>query len=535
MFDLKVLHAAGVQLPKKDKNEVIKNTKKEPRWVHFGGGNLYRAFHAEVAQTLIDQGFLESGIIVCETFDEEVIDQVYTPYQQDILEVIMHEKGHFEQKLLQSTAASYFCHPSREESYQAVRDVFQNKALQMVTVTITEKGYGITTSTGAYLKSVEQDIIAGPHEATHTMSILVSLLWDRFQAGAAPLALISTDNFSQNGQRFQRAILTIAQEWVAKGHVPQAFVAYLSDKEKVSFPWSMIDRITPNPSQVVLDQLTQAGIEGLSLIRTSKGTNIAPFANTEATHYLVIEDDFPNGRPELAKGGVILTSREVVDKADVMKVTTCLNPLHTAMSIFGCLLGFQTIAEEMADQDISRLVKGVGYIEGLPVVEDPGIIQPKAFIDEVIGLRLPNPLIPDTPQRIATDTSQKMAIRFGETIKKYAENQRVDELQFIPLAIAGWLRYLLAIDDEGQSFKVSPDPLLPELQEQLSAIKMGEAMDTAVYIQPILKNETLFGLDLYTTGLGEKVQAYFEQMLTGPGAVRQTLHETVGGVSEQWR
>ncbi|WP_430610040.1 mannitol dehydrogenase family protein [Enterococcus sp. DIV0876] len=532
MFDLDVLRAAGVNVPKMNKEDVRQKTQKEPQWVHFGGGNLYRAFHAEVAQTLIDQGVLDTGIIVCETFDEEVIDRVYTPYQQDIVEVIMHEKGRLEQKLLQSTAASYFCHPSREESYQSVREIFKNKTVQMVTVTITEKGYGLTTSTGAYLQSVEQDIIAGPHAATHTMSILVSLLWDRFQSSAAPLALVSTDNFSQNGQRFQEAIWRIAKEWALKGHISQAFVDYLHDKEKISFPWSMIDRITPHPSPVVLDQLTQSGIEGLSLIHTSKGTNIAPFANTEATHYLVIEDDFPNGRPDLTKGGVILTNRAVVDKVDIMKVTTCLNPLHTAMSVFGCLLGFQTIADEMADQDIRRLVKGIGYLEGLPVVEDPGIIQPKAFIDEVIDFRLPNPLIPDTPQRIATDTSQKMAIRFGETIKKYVERAHVEELQFIPLAIAGWMRYLLALNDEGQPFDPSPDPLLSELQNHLSEIKLGATSDTKAYIQPILSNEALFGLDLYKAGLGEKIQGYFEQMLTGPGAVRSTLHETVGGVQE---
>ena len=139
----------------------------------------------------------------------------------------------------------------------------------------------------------------------------------------------------------------------------------------------MIDRITPNPSTAVAEELAAAGIQQLPVIRTDKGTMIAPFANTEATHYLVIEDDFPNGRPNLDKAGVILTSREIVDKTDSMKVTTCLNPLHTAMSLFGCLLGYTSIAAEMTDPDIVALIKGIGYREGLPVVEDPEIIQPK--------------------------------------------------------------------------------------------------------------------------------------------------------------
>lgn len=71
----------------------------------------------------------------------------------------------------------------------------------------------------------------------------------------------------------------------------------------------------------------------------------------------------------------------------------------------------------MQDEDLSELVKRVGYVEGLPVVVNPKIIDPKQFIDEVINLRLVNPNIPDTPQRIASDTSQKVGIRYGETIK----------------------------------------------------------------------------------------------------------------------
>ncbi len=262
-----------------------------------------------------------------------------------------------------------------------------------------------------------------------------------------------------------------------------------------------------------------------------KGTMIAPFANTEATHYLVIEDDFPNGRPNLDKAGVILTSREIVDKTDSMKVTTCLNPLHTAMSLFGCLLGYTSIAAEMTDPDIVALIKGIGYREGLPVVEDPEIIQPKKFIDEVVGLRLPNPLIPDTPQRIAADTSQKIAIRFGETIKKYVEKEgSASELTFIPLAIAGWLRYLLAIDDEGHPFVPSPDPLLAELQEILRECQLGTAADVQGIIRPILANPQIFGLDLYQAGIAENVGHLFAKMLAGTGAVRKTLHETVEGI-----
>lgn len=93
----------------------------------------------------------------------------------------------------------------------------------------------------------------------------------------------------------------------------------------------------------------------------------------------------------------------------------------------------------MKDDTLKKLVERVGYEEGLPVVVNPGVIDPKEFIDTVINVRIPNPFMPDTPQRIATDTSQKLAIRFGETIKAYMQSDKLDvsELKLIPLVYAG--------------------------------------------------------------------------------------------------
>lgn len=515
-------------MPLAEKKELISHTKDYPQWVHFGGGNLFRAFHAEIAQKLVDKKEMKSGIIVCETFDEQVINRAYHPYDNNILEVIMHDDGELEKKLLNSVVESYFCQPMNQSDYQAVQAIFETPSLQMITVTITEKGYLLTDSFGELSTAVKKDIESGPAHATHTMSIITSLLFHRFINGAHPLAVISTDNFSKNGQKFQEAVVKVATEWEHLGYVNNLFIEYLLDTTKITFPWTMIDRITPNPSSDVLEKLRAQGIEGLSLIHTEKGTNIAPFANTEQTHYLVIEDKFPNGRPALEEAGVILTTRAIVDKADAMKVTACLNPLHTAMAIFGCLLGYQSIAEEMNDEDICQLVRGVGYKEGLPVVENPGIIHPQTFLDEVITTRLPNPMIPDTPQRIAADTSQKVSIRFGETIKKYVNEQGTAEsLVYIPLSIAGWLRYLLGIDDEGKQTQLSPDPLLHELQEKLGEISLGYTGDIHQIVAPILSNSAIFGINLYEAAIGEKIEGYFKKMIGKEGAVRQTLHETV--------
>ena len=183
----------------------------------------------------------------------------------------------------------------------------------------------------------------------------------------------------------------------------------------------------------------------------------------------------------------------------------------------------------MKDADIVALIKRLGYVEGLPVVVNPGILEPKAFIDEVVEQRLPNPFMPDAPQRIATDTSQKVGIRFGETIKSYvAEGRDLNTLVSIPLAIAGWLRYLLAVDDNGNAFEVSADPLKDDLQAKRFTIRIPVLPTIcADQLDSILSNASIFGSDLTKTVLADKVKAYFKAEIAGPGAVRKTLHDAV--------
>ena len=211
-----------------------------------------------------------------------------------------------------------------------------------------------------------------------------------------------------------------------------------------------------------------------------------------------------------------------------MKVTACLNPLHTCLAVFGCLLGYDRIWAEMEDDDLSALVHHLGYDEDLPVVVDPKVIDPQTFIDELVGQRLVNKSLPDAPQRIATDTSQKVAIRYGHTLNSYlAAGKDVSGLTYIPLTIAGWLRYLTGIDDEGKPFDCSPDPLLTELQGHVSGLKLGAADAAAVHAaaEPILSNKEIFTLDLYEAGLGGKIEGYLLEMLAAPGAVRATIHK----------
>jgi fructuronate reductase len=339
------------------------------------------------------------------------------------------------------------------------------------------------------------------------------------------------DNCSHNGDKLYAAVNAFAEKWTENGTAEAGFLAYINDRNKVSFPWSMIDKITPRPDASVEEILKKDGIEGLDPVITSKNTYVAPFVNAEECEYLVIEDAFPNGKPaDLAKAGVMFTERETVDKVEKMKVCTCLNPLHTALAIFGCVLGHTKISDEMKDEPLRKLVEQIGYVEGLPVVVDPKVLDLKEFIDTVINERLTNPFIPDTPQRIARDTSQKLSIRFGETVKAYVASETLDvsSLKLIPLVFAGWMRYLMAIDDNGEAFELSPDIMHSSVCPVVADIKLGDTIDAYEVLKPLLENKKIWGVDLYELGMVELICKYFEEMIAGVGAVRRTLEKYVG-------
>jgi len=518
---------SGIELPKYDCVKMAIDTKENPTWIHFGAGNIFRGFIAILHQTLLNTGKADTGIIAVETFDFEVIDEIYIPHDNLSLLVIMDQDGSLEKKVVGSISESLVGDVSREQDWKRLKEIFAMPSLQMASFTITEKGYSLKKISGEYFDDVLKDMEEGPEKPRHTMSKVAALAYKRYKNGQLPFAFVSMDNCAHNGEMLHAAVADIVQKWVDNGLVEKGFVEYINDTDKVSFPWSMIDKITPRPSEDVKAALESSGFGSTEIVITSKNTFIAPFVNAEGPQYLVIEDCFPNGRMPLEMAGVLFTDRQTVNRVEKMKVCTCLNPLHTALAVFGCLLGYNLIADEMKDSCLKRLVEKIGYQEGLPVVSDPGIINPEDFLREVIEQRLTNPYIPDTPQRIATDTSQKVGIRFGETIKAYCDRKDLDPaaLTYIPLAIAGWCRYLLGIDDKGGVMALSSDPMLDVLKSYVVGIRLGVPESAGDSLKPILSNKNLFGVNLYEVGLGDKIEGYFREMLAGNGAVRATLQK----------
>lgn len=513
----KELEEKGYKVFHYNRKQVKEDTMNEPIWIHFGAGNIFRGFIGALQENLLEQGESSKGIIVCEAYDTEIIDKAYKPFDDLSILATLKSNGSVDKQVIGSVVESLKVGEDSDEELRKLVELVKKPSLQMFSFTITEKGYSVSEN--------HPDLQRKPSESLTLMGRVTYLCYERYRAGKLPLAVVSMDNCSQNGKKLFTGVLTIAKAWIKNGFVEPEFEAYISNPDKVSFPWTMIDKITPRPNEDVKAMIEKDGFEEQDIVTTSKNTWIAPFVNAEEVQYLVVEDQFPNGRPALEKSGVLFTTRETVEKIEKMKVCTCLNPLHTALAIYGCLLGYQRISEEMKDAQLRELVQRIGYKEGLPVVVNPGVIKPENFIEEVIEKRLPNPFIPDSPWRIISDTSQKMPIRFGETIKAYAHTAGYDvnSLTYVPLVIAGWCRYLMGINDAGEKIEVGPDPMAAKLQEKLAGIKLGKTEGVEEELRSILSNASLFGMNLYEIGMDKKVVAYFKELIAGQGAVRKTL------------
>nr|WP_270002729.1 mannitol dehydrogenase family protein [Brachyspira hyodysenteriae] len=386
---------SDIKIPKYDIKQIRKNTSEKPTWVHFGAGNIFRGFIARIADTLLNDNIIDTGIIAIDTHaagrddDYEMINKVYKPFDNLTLLASIKSSGDIDKKVIGSITD--VVHADFINSYEELKKIFISNSLQVASFTITEKGYSIKDLNGDYNITVKEDINNGPLKSKNIMSISAAMLLERYKNGAYPIAMLSIDNCSNNGDKLKSSIIEIAKEWIKKGFADEGFIKYLEDDKKTAFPLSMVDKITPRPSEIISKKLEETGLEEMSVFKVGHN-NMAAFVNAEVPEYLVIEDLFPNGRAEFEKAGVYVTDRITVQTSEKMKVTTCLNPLHTALAVFGCLLNYNFIYEEMKDPLLKKLVEKIGYDEGMKVVADPKILNPRDFIKEVIEERLVNPI-----------------------------------------------------------------------------------------------------------------------------------------------
>ena len=128
----------GYQLPQFDRGAAIAKTKENPFWIHFGAGNLFRAFHANVAQNLLNAGVIDRGIVVAEGFDYEIVEKMNRPHDDYNILVTLKANGTVEKTVVGSVMESLALDSDNEAAFGRLKEIFTKDSLQMATFTITE-------------------------------------------------------------------------------------------------------------------------------------------------------------------------------------------------------------------------------------------------------------------------------------------------------------------------------------------------------------------------------------------------------------
>ena len=178
--DREAWEKAGIQLPGYNVEKVSARAKEAPVWVHFGIGNIFRVFIGGIADGLLEDEILDRGITCVETFDYDVVDKIYEPYDNLGLNVILHGDGTREYKVLGALAEAVKAQSSDLEQWNRLKEIFKAKSLQLVSFTITEKGYALQKADGSWFPFVEADINNGPDSATGAMAVLTAMLYERY-------------------------------------------------------------------------------------------------------------------------------------------------------------------------------------------------------------------------------------------------------------------------------------------------------------------------------------------------------------------
>jgi fructuronate reductase len=473
----KLLKASAV-VPAYDRSKLV------PRIVHLGFGAFHRAHQSVYADILAsehgsDWGYCEVNLIGGEQqiADLKAQDNLYTVAE-------MSADGWTARVVGVATRALH----AQVDGLETVLAAMCEPQVAIVSLTITEKGYGHSPATGKLV--LETPFIAAdlqnPHQPKSAAGVIVEALARRKAAGLAPFTVMSCDNMPENGHVTRNVI----------GAFARAVDAELADwiDANVTFPSTMVDRIVPAVTADTLDK-----IEQITGVRDPAGVACEPFRQW------VIEDNFVAGRPEWEKAGAELVADVV--PFEEMKLRM-LNGSHSFLAYLGYLAGYQHINECMEDENYRRAAHTLMLAEQAPTLKVQGVDLAR-YADLLIA-RYSNNALRHRTWQIAMDGSQKLPQRMLDSVRWHLVHNHSFDL--LALGIAGWMRYVGGVDEQGQPIEVS-DPLLSVIQQAVNSSAEGEAR-----VKALLSIEAIFGseLPLDTTFVKQVLTAY--QALVANGA-----------------
>ncbi len=443
----------GITLPEYDRSKL------KSRIVHLGFGAFHRAHQALFTNEMLEKTGADWGICEVNLFGgEELIEQLR---KQDHLYSVA-EKGaeSTEVKVIGSVKESL--HPELD-GVDAVLEKMAEPQVAIVSMTITEKGYCADPSSGKLDKNnplVVHDLqnIQTPKSA---LGYIVQALKLRRERNLPAFTVLSCDNVQENGHVAKAAILEFAK---------------LLDKElgdwieaHVTFPCTMVDRIVPAATPETLDEITE-------LLGVADPCGIA----CEPFRQWVIEDHFVAGRPDWDVAGAEFVA-DVVPYEE-MKLRM-LNGSHSFLAYLGYLGGYDHISDTMTDDGYRKAAFDMMTKAQAPSLNMPEGTDLQAYAAMLIE-RFTNPSLKHRTWQIAMDGSQKIPQRLGGSLKYHLANG--SDFSWIAAGIAGWMRYVSAVDEKGNPIDVR-DPMA----EQLKAICDEHGLNASV-VPALLSVEAIF-------------------------------------------
>lgn len=417
-----------VAVPRYDRGTVRRGV------VHLGIGAFHRAHQAAVFEAALASGDLRWGITGVSLRSPGVRDQMAP---QDGLYTLLVRDGAGERAQVVGAVLEVLVAP---EGPAAVVAALASPDTQIVTLTITEKGYKLDRADGGLLRDdpdVQHDLAS--LEAPRTAAgLLVAGLAARRKAGLAPFTAMSCDNLPHNGALLRDAVLAMAE-----AHDP-ALATWIADEG--AFPATMVDRIVPATTGDDIAALAaRLGLEDRAMVKAE------PFLQW------VIEDRFCGPRPDFAALGVQLT--EVVAPWEDAKLRL-LNGAHSAISYLGGLAGDTYVHEFVARAEGRALVAALWDEAAETLAPPPGLDIPA--YRRALMRRFANPALQHRTRQIAMDGSQKLPQRLIAPIVE--RRRRALSVDALALAVAAWMRWQAGVTDFGEPFPVD-DPLADRLAE----------------------------------------------------------------------
>ena len=451
----KLLSAQAI-VPRYDRNKLVS------RIVHLGFGAFHRAHQAVYADILAsehgsDWGYCEVNLVGGE-------QQIADLRQQDNLYSVAEMSADAWQCRVVGVVKKAL--HAQVDGLEAVFDAMTQPEVAIVSLTVTEKGYCHAPATGTLLLDhpfIVHDL-ANPHQPQSAPGVIVEALARRKAAGLPAFSVMSCDNMPENGHVTRNVVTAYADA------LDPELGAWI--KANVTFPSTMVDRIVPAVTPETLAQVAQA-------------TGVADPAAVacEPFRQWVIEDNFVAGRPAWEKAGAELVSD--VLPYEEMKLRM-LNGSHSLLAYLGYLAGYQYISDCMQDENYRRAAHELMLGEQAPTLKVTGVDLGK-YADSLIA-RYANPALRHRTWQIAMDGSQKLPQRWLDSIRWHLAHGSRFEL--LALGVAGWMRYVGGVDEQGEKIEIS-DPLLPTIQQAVASSPEGEAR-----VQALLGLKTIFGEDL---------------------------------------